>query len=471
MAKLPVVGGFNELPEKQSACETTVNMFPEKVDGKSAWRLASAPGLTRFTVLPSSGALGMRGMWEAAGRAFCVAGDKFYEIFANGSFVERGTLLTTAGVVSMDDNGLQVGMVDGTYGYVFTLATNAFTRILDVDFKPSPLIVVSDAVGICIEYGTQRFFHSGINDLLSWSALDFISAEGNPDALVALGKDVTGLLLWGTRSLDLYYCTGDDPYYAQREGSGSGYGAVSPYSVQKLGDSWIWVGNDANGNGGVFKVTGMTPRKISDAAVDRFLQDRKNVLAQARAWAYRQNGHEFYLLNIPGTSTTLVYDGATDIWHERKSFDANGVMGRYRAEWHVFAFGLNLVGDYATNAIYVLDPSVNTDDGKTLLRSRTLTPIYDETDYRPVSFVSLTLDVLVGVGDEQGSDPQLVLEVSNDGGVTYDVVRTKSIGKRGKYSQIVQYRRLGRSRNRVFRLSFGYDAPFAVNNAFLEAGF
>lgn len=59
----------------------------------------------------------------------------------------------------------------------------------------------------------------------------------------------------------------------------------------------------------------------------------------------------------------------------------------------------------------------------------------------------------ITLADEYGiTDPQIILEVSNDGGKTWSAGRSRSLGKIGEYRKLVRWSRLGRSNNRVFRV-------------------
>jgi hypothetical protein len=66
----------------------------------------------------------------------------------------------------------------------------------------------------------------------------------------------------------------------------------------------------------------------------------------------------------------------------------------------------------------------------------------------------LTVDMETGVGlnDGQGEDPQLMLQISNDGGHTYGNEIWQTFGRQGEYRTQVTFRRLGMARDRVFKL-------------------
>jgi hypothetical protein len=66
----------------------------------------------------------------------------------------------------------------------------------------------------------------------------------------------------------------------------------------------------------------------------------------------------------------------------------------------------------------------------------------------------LQIDIQAGVGlaSGQGSDPQIMLRYSDDGGQTWSHERWQSAGAQGKYRKRAIWKRLGRSRDRVFEL-------------------
>ncbi|MGH7058328.1 MAG: hypothetical protein ACREFZ_10750 [Acetobacteraceae bacterium] len=68
-----------------------------------------------------------------------------------------------------------------------------------------------------------------------------------------------------------------------------------------------------------------------------------------------------------------------------------------------------------------------------------------------------------------GLDPQIVLQLSDDGGKTWGRERSASLGKIGEYRTLVCFPRLGRSRNRAFRSICSAPVLFAIFEADLDA--
>ena len=58
----------------------------------------------------------------------------------------------------------------------------------------------------------------------------------------------------------------------------------------------------------------------------------------------------------------------------------------------------------------------------------------------------------VGLQSGQGSDPQVMLQHSDDGGHTWSSERWTNIGRIGSYKSRSSWRFLGRARERVYRV-------------------
>jgi len=68
-----------------------------------------------------------------------------------------------------------------------------------------------------------------------------------------------------------------------------------------------------------------------------------------------------------------------------------------------------------------------------------------------------------------GTDPQVRLSYSDDGGHTFSPEQSVSMGKIGNYMTRCIWRRLGMSRDRVFRLSCSDPVKFNIIGAEIKA--
>lgn len=181
------VGPTYQMDAVSFDCQRSVNLFPiisEVGTSKSIAALRLTAGLEEIA-LPGGGPI--RGCIEADGRSFWVSGDALYEVELDGTVTNLGTLLTATSRVTMNYNGTQVMIIDGEYGYIFTLETDAFTQITDPDF-PYPAVygTYQDNYFIVVKGGTAQFYISAIGNGLSWAADDFTTAESAPDDLVGI---------------------------------------------------------------------------------------------------------------------------------------------------------------------------------------------------------------------------------------------------------------------------------------------
>jgi hypothetical protein len=437
-------------------CQRCVNLFPEiNALGTGKERevasLVPTPGLRLLLTLAASP---VRGVWRASnGTLFAVGGNKLYSISSAWVATELGSLNTSEGHVSMADNGAVVFIVDGTNGYTWTISGSTFAVVTDPDFFASDLVTFQDGYFIFVKPDSQQFLISDIN-AVTFDALDIASAEGSPDYLVAAVSANQNLYLFGAQTTEIFQNTGDADFpFARISGAVTGVGCSAPHSIAKLQGSLFWIGGDDAGNDIVYQMNGYQAQRISTPAIETVIRGiSSDDLADARGWTYMQAGHSFYCLNIPSHDSTWVYDASTQMWHERQYLELWS-LERHRADCHAAAYGENVVGDYETGAIYALDPNTYTDNGTAIARIRTAPHI--SKGGRNQFHNSFQLDMETGVGLDgttQGTDPQAMLQWSDDGGHTWSNEKWSSIGKIGKKRTRVIWRRLGASRDRVYRV-------------------
>lgn len=434
---------------KRATTERHINYMLKRTEPgqeKAGFYREQVPGLTRVATL--SGAI--RGIYWADSRCFVVAGSKLYELSSTYTATELGTLSTSSGFVDMAHGLLSLFIVDGPNGYVYDLA-GGFARIDSEAFYGSDRVSFLDGKFQLVRPDTQQFYWtSGVDQADTYDALDFASAEGAPDKIVAHLVDHRELWFFGQSTTEVWspYPTGDQ-VYARNNGAAIEVGCAAPMTPQKIDNTIYWMGYDKLGQGVVWMAGGSggyTPQRISS-------QDLEDVVAKledisgAYAWTYQDAGQTFYCLQIPGLDTTWVYDAAVQKWHERADF-AGGLLSRWRADVHAFAFGRHLCGD-STGNLYEIDPYEYTFDGDPIYREWT-TPHQASPSLSRVFYDRLTLDATVGLTDS-GEDPAVEMTYSNDGGETWSAWIPRSSGRIGEYGKRIKWDRLGSGRGRVFR--------------------
>lgn len=471
--KTPILGQSYVTRSVNEATNRMVNLFPEIVPdgGKEPAFLMRAPGLRRLATIGNGP---IRGMWSLGGYLFVISGTELYKVTT--AYVS--TLLGTvggSGLVSLADNGIQLFIATNLgASYIYDSSTNVLQQINDVDFPGAKVVGYLDGYFVFVEPNSQRVWVTSLLDGTSVDALDFASAEGSPDNLVSMVVDHREVWLFGTNSVEVWYDAGLSDFPLQRvQGAFNEIGCMATYSVAKLDNAIFWLGSDARGNGIVYRANGYTGQRISTHAIEYAIQNYGDI-SNAIAYTYQQEGHSFYVLTFPSANKTWVYDVATQAWHERASW-ANDDFIRHRSNCQVNFNNEIIVGDFENGKIYAFDMDVYDDDGavQKWLRSWRALPTGQNNLNRSVHH-TLQLDCESGVGlngNVQGTDPQVNLRWSDDGGHTWGNYHTKSMGGIGEYYTRVIWFRLGMTqklRDRVYEVSGTDPVKIAIMGAELD---
>ena len=452
----PILGQSYVARSINAADNRMVNLFPEATPeaGKSAGFLNRAPGLR---LLATVGTGPIRGLWTYGGYGYVVSGGELYKLDTAYGATLLGTV-SGSGPVSMADNGTQLFIACNPLGYIYNAGTNVFAQISDVDYAGALAVAYLDGYFVFNQPNSQIFWISVLLDGTSVQPLDFASAEGSPDGLVTLIVDHRELWLFGTNSVEVWYDSGNATFPIERiQGAFNEIGCAAAYSVAKLDNGIFWLGSDARGNGVVYRANGYTGQRVSTHAVEFAIQGYAD-LSDAIAYTYQQEGHAFYVLIFPSAGATWVYDVSTNSWTERAGFAA-GVFTRHRSNCQMNFNAEIIVGDFENGNIYAFDLDVYADNGaeQKWLRSWRALPA-DTNDLKRTAQHSLQLDCETGVGlsTGQGSDPQVMLRWSDDGGHTWSSEHWRSMGPIGAFGTRTIWRRLGMTtkiRDRVYEVS------------------
>lgn len=423
------------------------------------------PGLALFTSL---GDTPCRGGMEFTGLSlsFVVHRGTLWEINNAGIPTNRGSLLTTEGRVSMIDNGTQIMIVDGTYGYIYNTSTNAFVRITDVDFPANPVTVAFLGGRFVVNVAnSSRFYWSDLYDGLAWDALDFANAETSPDPIVAIWATNGQLILMGSSTMEFWGISGSaDQPFAQIQGTATEWGLAATWSVAKYDNSIACLIKNRMGQVMIAQIAGYLPKKISTIDIDSIINDDAfyTITSDASSHSFMLGGHPVFVISFPSAGYTWWYDGSTGIWSKWKSAD----ITRHRGEFSFSFLKNTIVADYENGNLYRLDSNVYTENGSRIEREIISENVVDgDLDRITVDRLRVDLEVGVGLASGQGSDPQIMLQVSRDNGKTYGAEMWRDIGAVGEYRTSVEWTRLGTARNFVFKLRVSDPVKVVIVNA------
>jgi len=467
----PILGQSYVARSVNAADSRMINLFPEilPMEGKTPAFLNRAPGLRRLATLGNGP---VRGLWSPdpnGDYAYVISGDTFYRIDRSYNAQAFGFVSGT-GPVSMTDNGTQIFIAANPDGYIFNMATEIFAPITDPDFPGAVTVGYLDGYFVFNEPNSQKVWVTELLDGTSVNPLDFASAEGSPDGLVALIIDHREAWLFGTSTVEVWYNSANPDFPLERiQGAYNEIGCAAPYSLAKLDNGVFWLGADARGEGIVYRTNGYTGQRVSTHAVEWQIQQYGDI-SDAIGYTYQQDGHAFYVLTFPSANATWVYDVSTQAWHERAAWD-NGQFKRHRSNCQMTFNHEIIVGDYTDGRIYAFDLTDYTDDDQPQrwLRSWRALPQNENTLTRTAQH-SLQLDAETGVGLNlgQGSDPQVMLRFSDDGGHTWSNEHWSSMGAIGAYGTRTFWRRLGMTlklRDRIYELSGTDPVKIAIVGA------
>ena len=459
---LPLFGPNQEARLPRVNAQRSVNLYPsiEKPGAKGQVVLYPTPGLT-LTSQPASGVCRSDGVLFADNLYF-VVGSSLVKVNSSGVGTSVGTLSTSGGRCVMAAGRSYLMIVDGANGYSWDGTT--FASISDGDFPANPThCEYLDGYFIANDSDSDNYQISSTEDPTAWAALDAGTAEGSPDDILALARLAKNLYLIGQSTTEIHFNSGNPDFPFEPYANGNiDVGIRAPYSLKRTPYGLIWLAaNDEGGDAVVVRCSGFQIEPISDDDLNWQINQLETT-DDAFGSIYRRGGRTFYVLTFPSDQKTWVYDFTTNIWHERKSFG----IDRWRSAG-IGAIGrLTVVGDYENTNIYTMSDSVYTENGETIERIRVTQVVH--TNYHEITFHELVLDAKMGVGltSGQGSDPQVMLRYSDDGGNTWSSELWQSLGKLGEYSHRAVWENLGASRERIFEFKVTDPVDFSAINAY-----
>ena len=433
--------------------ERCLNMYPDQAPqgAKSPVVLYGTPGLKAWS---SVGSGPIRGMHVGVGAMWVVSGTTLYHVSTGKVAAEIGEV-AGIGYCNMIDNGTQVAITTNDLAYCAT--ATSITALPEAALNGA---AYQDGYGIFTQRGTQNFWLSGLDDLSTISGLDFSTADALPDYVVGCVSDHRELWLFKEHSIEIWQNTGDAAFPFQRAGGGFiERGCGSGQSIVKADNAVYWLGDD----GRVYRASSYSPERISTTEIELLIESAADSTTGA-GFIYEQSGHIHYVLNF--SDLTIVYDLTTGLWHERISDGES----RWRANVYADFAGAQLVGDFETGDIYELDQETYSDNGSTILREVIAPPIHGGGVRVFQSELYIDTETGIGLTSGQGSDPQWMLDWSDDGGATWSNEIWGPGGALGNRKTRLRFTRLGSFYQRSYRLRLSDPVKPVILGAYARTG-
>lgn len=458
LAPIPLFGLGNVGKSVNVDAQKRTNLYAEvqRDAEKGTLTLYPTPGLRTFV---NFGSYPCRGFYRKGDLLYIVNRFTVWEVTNDGAMTNIGTLLTSAGRVEISDNGTQIIFVDGPNGYIYNTSTSTFSQITDNDFPGASTVTFLNGYFVITKPGSGEFYCSAIYDGTSWAALDFATAESNPDVLVRVMADNGQLVLFGPETTEFWGDSGalDFPF-ARIGASAIEWGLAARWSLCKFMDSLIFLRRNRLGAVQVCTLSGYNAQRVSNDEMD-YIFSKYPATSDATGFSYMISGHPFYQINFPLANESWLYDGLTKAWSK-----VSTSKGRHRGEIQQNYLDRIFVTDHENGKVYEMADGEFTDDGAPIARE--LITRHQSTGQWSV-IDELWLEMEAGVGTQlgQGLNPKLMMQVSKDGGHTFGNEVWVPFGKIGEYRRRAVFRRLGRARDWTFK--FRVTDP--VKTVFIEA--
>lgn len=418
---------------------------------------------------------------NAAGTSVTVAsvGDVFtganIAITCNDSTIFNGTVTSTIGATNTINftPGLTAGKTANSGNSLTTqnmyVANNVYLVNNNISYIDMQNVTALGAV-----LNADQWTSSNPSDFTTWPPLNVASVTNKAEPILAVKAFKQEAWVFTNKyvevwdvdptQVNLFYSRRTDPVAIL-------YGCAAPNSIVQTDNTLYWLAKDEGGQSLIVRNEWYNTKIISNEAISSILSN--NIVSDAVGYPLTLNGHVFYVLTLPTIDRTLVYDCSTNYWFEWKSYrnqtglNANlpQVWGRFLGWCHAFAFGKHLVGDFNSGNVYVLDPTNYTDNGTPLLRERTTKHFIKGLKRRGIKNLQIDFETGTALVTGQGSNPQVMLQISKDGGRSWGIEKWVSSGLIGQYLWRARWLSLGFARDWTFRIRFSEPCAFRILGA------
>lgn len=309
-------------------------------------------------------------------------------------------------------------------------------------------------------------------DALTYMFLDnygvqqYFNAEASSDNIQAIAAVGANLYLFGSKTVEIWQRgSGEyETWIRQSYTANASNGLQAPYSVAICGSNLYYLGSGESYAKGILSVSGQQYSKISpDWLDDKLLGETSDT---AYGFAYAQGDHNFYVLQLTNLGETWCYDLETKEWHQRCSrVLSSGEEQRWKVSKIIWFDGefrafCNDGCMYRHTDEYWYEDYGSNDQRLPMIRHRQGAVVVDNN--KPFIFNELGIECNVGTWADYKLQPDILLEVSKDGGNTFGNIRSCKMGRTGDYNHRVRFHNLGYNRLCVLRLTYSHPTSLEL---------
>jgi hypothetical protein len=239
---------------------------------------------------------------------------------------QSGSSVIVAGAAQTEYNGTVVITVTDSTHFEYTVtgtpATPATGTITIKGGRTTvPGVVYLDGYFFVMD-SNGVIYNSGLNDPLSWDALDFITAAIEPGAGVAITKSQNYVVAMKEWSTEFFYNAGNatgsplSPVLS----AFTLVGCASGETVASLDETVYWVSKAKQRGPSVYRMKELQQEHVSTPDVERILA--ADGLTDCYAYGVKVAGHSFYVLGLRTIGVTLAFDATSGTWAQWTSMVA-----------------------------------------------------------------------------------------------------------------------------------------------------
>jgi hypothetical protein len=360
LVEIPVGTGYGEADPVQAAPADLLNMYVAQTHDEKR-KLFITPGLSETDGIRFDVTGGVRAVYTSrlTDNIHVVVGDNIQQVDKALNEIPGIDINTREGYVGIDDTKTEIVFVDGVEGYLYNKTTNVYSLLNVANFPSTPKDVAAFGSRFyVIKGGTDEIYYSAPEDATTWSSLNRIRITTYPDEANALHVLDGRLYVFGKRVTEVWVLQGGELPVARDESLVLEFGCVAPGVIASKDEIMCWIGYDKEGVTSVVASDGGRPTRISTSDVEKELQSYE-IVEDARAFMYIENGRLFYQVNFKSANTSWLYCFHSKTWSRLAYKDSD----RHRAENHVFFNGKKYVGDYELPIMYAFSNKYFSDNG------------------------------------------------------------------------------------------------------------
>jgi len=442
--------------------QQTRNFYHAVVEeGRDQFVLHSHPGLK----LKGSGVGIDRGMRNFAEVGFRITGTNLNRFDVNGVHTVVGTIPGSNRMI-LDDDGknLIITGIDGQFIFDGT----EVKAITDSNIVGSTANGFINSRIIYTNPLTELFVLANVNDPGTASGLNASSADSKPDKLVRAYPFKQNVYMFGERTVEPFWNSGvGNPPLDRIDGQIFEIGLDAIHSVANTDQFMYWLGDDK----AIYQAVGGQRQRISTTAISHAIAGYSRT-DDAIAFTYTLEGMNFYAISFPTANRTWCLNEGLGQkgWFELSSGKNDGV---YQGSSLISVYGKNFAADSTNGNLYELDIDTFTNNGEVIQRRRITGSVNGSLLDAPGSRVQMSriefiMEKGVGLITGQGEDPQIMIDISRDGGRSWFSEGFVRIGRLGETQLRVELYSLISDYDFIFRITTSDAVPYEIYSAAID---